>query len=296
MRTAAEQTGGTVGRDGICAAFAARLHAASLDRVRLRAAAYPARRFVALLCAAALGILSGCAEISTSVNADTPLTVRDLAWDGQGGAFGAVSVYLPEDGAYVPFLVLAERYGGADGGTLLLRRDLLPTPQPINDYSSYYADSAMDWYLNGDYRDDLAAVGDWIVPVPVTITADAAIGVSETGTEEIVREIFLLSCTETGADSLRNAAREGEPLSFFRDPENRIARSGEGAAGSWWLRTADTAYVSCTFGVGPDGTVGSGNSFNENGVRPALCVSPSAPVSLREDIVEGERVLALGEP
>ena len=200
------------------------------------------------------------------------------------------TVYLPENGKYVPFLVLSADYGGK---ALLLRRDVLPEFRPFNDYSAVYADSAVDRYLNGEYATRLDAIADLIQASEIVVTDADALGVSGTAVGTLTRKIFLLSCAETGFTSLVNAGKEGSALVYFNAPENRTAYRENGPAVSWWLRTPDTYYLSAAYAVGPDGTLGSGNAYNENGVRPALCVPADAEALPTTDILDGQTVYFL---
>ncbi|MBQ7681000.1 MAG: hypothetical protein IJT31_02155 [Oscillibacter sp.] len=218
---------------------------------------------------------------------------------GEGVNVGALSyeanpdsctVYLPEDGAYVPFLVLTADYAG---NTLLLRRDVLPEVRPFNNYSAVYPDSDIDRYLNTEYVQYLDAVQPLIPFVDITVTAPDALGVSGDAVQTISREIFLLSCTETGFTDLVNAGKEGDALSYFGTPEHRTATRENGAAVSWWLRTPDTYYLSAAYGIGPDGSLGSGNAYNENGIRPAFCVPSDTVAFPTTDILPGQTVYFL---
>lgn len=200
------------------------------------------------------------------------------------------TVYVPENGAYVPFLVLTADYAG---NTLLLRRDVLPDAQAFNNYSATYPDSAIDRYLNTEYVQYLDAVQPLIQFADIAVTDPDALGVSGDAVQTISREIFLLSCAETGFTDLVNAGKEGNALSYFADPAHRTASGADGTAASWWLRTPDTYYLSAAYGIGADGSLGSGNAYNENGVRPAFCVSSNADAFPTTDIVQGETVYFL---
>lgn len=197
------------------------------------------------------------------------------------------TVYLPENGKYAPFLMLSADYGG---NALLLRRDALPELRPFNDYSAAYEDCAIDRWLNGEYAQRLDAIRDLIKPSEIVVTDADALGASGNAVKTLTRKIFLLSCAETGFTNLVNAGKEGSVLPYFNAPENRTARRENGPAVSWWLRTPDTYYLSAAYAVGPDGALGSGNAFNENAVRPALCVPADAEAFPTTDILDGQTV------
>lgn len=231
----------------------------------------------------AIGMLSSCAGKTPEV-IEAPKTIGELSFD-QNPEFG-YTIYLPEEQGYAPYLVLTGAY---QGNVLLLRKELLERPARISDYSSYYADSEMDQFLNADFLSTLpASLRQWIVPAEILISAPESIGVCGEECGEIVRSVFLLSCAEIGVN-LSTTAREGDALQYFSDPERRVAER-DGVASSWWLRSPDNGYVSCVFGVGYDGIVGSGNANGSNGVRPAFCVNAELPICLSEKLVEGRSV------
>ena len=216
------------------------------------------------------------------------VSVGELAYDSRGG--GEYSVYLPEKQRYVPFLVLTGDYGG---NALLLRRDILPGARAFNNYSAFYEDSEIDRWLNGEYAAWLTDIQSLLRPSEIAITEEESLGASGNSTKTITRTIFLLSCAETGFLNLTNTGTEGGALSFFQTVENRTARKEDGSAASWWLRTPDAYYLSAAYGIGPDGTLGSGNAYNENGVRPALCVPPDAQAVPADNIADGQSVYIL---
>ena len=215
------------------------------------------------------------------------VSVGKLAYDSSPDS---CVVYLPEGQAYVPFLALSADYGG---NALLLRRDVLPEARPFNNYGAAYEDSAIDRFLNGEYFQRLDAVKDLIRASEIVVTDADALGVSGTAVKTLTRNVFLLSCAETGFTEIVNAGTEGAALSYFDAPERRIAYGENGAAASWRLRTPDAYYASVVYGVGPDGSLGNGNAYDENGVRPALCVAPDAQAFPTADIVAGQTVYFL---
>lgn len=200
-------------------------------------------------------------------------------------------IYVLEKSCYVPYFIVDPDY---DGGTLLLRRDLLDTPMRFSDYSAYYEDSEIDRYLNSTYLESLAGIASLIRETNVEITDNASLGISGNNTTRIVRNAFLLSCTEIGVDDSVNCGREGTPLRFFQNGAHRFAFSGNTAM-SWWLRSPSTYYLSCPYSVGPDGRIGSGNAYDLNGIRPAFCVESSAKVTLRRDILNDRAVYVFSD-
>lgn len=195
-------------------------------------------------------------------------------------------VYVREGEVYEPYLVLTKDY---NGNTLLLRKNLLDKTRRINDYSSFYENSEIDFFLNSDFYDLLTDVKPIIKNSNVEITDDNSIGYSGDESTTISRKIFLLSCTEIDVDNSVNQAVEGVSLDYFSNEDNRIAYCKDNAM-NWWLRTPNSYYVSCSYSVGNNGKIGSGNSSDCNGIRPAFCVDNSEIVALRDDIIQGKSV------
>ena len=195
-------------------------------------------------------------------------------------------VYVKEDGKYVPFLVIAYEY--VPGSTLLLRESILDEFRRMNDYSSYYKDSEIDRFLNGEYYNTLKEIHHFIKNTPIEIYSKEAIGFSGDETEYINRHIFLLSRKELCSDF----ENEGKELDYFNEVKNRISYYN-GKPMSWLLRTLVGSYFSAVFGVIDNGGVSIGNSFNEYGIRPAFCVDSSAKIKKKEGIVYGKEVYVL---
>lgn len=210
-------------------------------------------------------------------------SVSDLAYDK---ADTLNYIYVLENGQYTPFLVLTDDYNGK---TLLLRKEVLNENRRISDYSAYYANSEIDAYLNEEYLEALTEVSQYVTASSVEITCEDSLGVSELGTETIERCVFLLSCNEVGISDSVNIAPEGETLEFFRNEENRKVYV-DGKESSWWLRTPNTYYLSCTYVIGDNNKLGYTNSYDQNGIRPAICVNGDLQVELRSDVVADKMV------
>ena len=195
-------------------------------------------------------------------------------------------VYIKEDGKYVPFLVIDNGY--EEGSTLLLREEILAETKRMNEYSSYYKDSEIDRYLNGSYYENLKEIHSLIESTAVEIVKDEAIGSTGDGTENINRNVFLLSAYELGFDM----EKEGKRLGYFSNPDNRICYlSGESV--SWLLRTPNPWERSVVCCLTYDGALGSWNSYDQGGIRPAFCVDSLAKINKKAGIVEGKEVYAL---
>ena len=204
-------------------------------------------------------------------------------------------VYVKEDGKYVPFLVIANEY--VPGSTLLLRESVLSELRRVNEYNSYYKDSEIDRFLNGEYYSTLKEIHHLIKNTPIEIYSKDSIGFSGDETEYINRHIFLLSMKELGYEY----ENEGKKLDYFNKTENRISYyNGEttswvrqGEATSWLLRTPVGAYFSAVFSATYEGTLCIGNAFSLYGIRPVFCVDSSAKIKKKEGIIDGKKVYVL---
>ena len=204
-------------------------------------------------------------------------------------------VYVKEDGKYIPFLVIANEY--VPGSTLLLRESILSELRRVNEYNSYYKDSEIDRFLNGEYYSTLKEIHHLIKNTPIEIYSKDSIGFSGDETEYINRHIFLLSMKELGYEY----ENEGKKLDYFNKAENWISYyNGEttswvrqGEATSWLLRTPVGAYFSAVFSATYEGTLCIGNAFSLYGIRPAFCVDSLAKIKKKEGIVNGEKVYVL---
>ena len=195
-------------------------------------------------------------------------------------------VYIKEDGKYVPFLVIDNGY--EEGSTLLLREEILAETKRMNEYSSYYKDSEIDRYLNGSYYENLKEIHSLIESTAVEIYAEASIGCSGDETENINRNIFLLSDKELSY----GYGIEGKALRYFRNPDNRLSYL-DGTPMEWLLRTPVTSYLSAVCEVSFDGKLSLGNSFGKHGIRPAFCVDSLAKIKKKEGIIDGKKVYVM---
>jgi hypothetical protein len=211
------------------------------------------------------------------------------------------TVYIDENGAYAPYLVLTADYGG---NVLLLREELLKGTMPFNEnashmwasyeYGGYYEGSDVDDYLNADFLDSLGqSIKDNIVSSEIVITDKASLGVTGNTTASISRKVFLLSLVElNGANSYASVA-EGKVLKYFKDDykRRRAAYSG-GDEGVYWTRTPETWETYTVFTIGKDGA-GSAGADIDSGVRPAFCLEKSTEVVQRTDIIDRQTVYAI---
>ena len=231
-----------------------------------------------------LALLGGCSTLTKSVGKNRILTVSDIAYDVDKSR--GYTVYIKENSLDVPYLVLTKKY---NGNVLLLRKSLLDELQLFNDYSGYYPESIVDKFLNEIFFAQLdPKLRDSIAVSEIAITAESSLGICGLDTELATRKIFLLSYTEIGREAQSTACVEGIPLKYFMDDDSRIIAYRQNEATSWWLRTSYTWYDCSAFGVSPDGTVGGGGVYYENGVRPAFCLMPETPIY--EDTINGAEI------
>jgi len=233
-------------------------------------------------------LLWGCEQMHLKTEIESNLTLGDIAYDANKNL--GYTIYLSENEKNVPYLVLTNDYGG---NVLLLRKHLLDEMKPYRGQStipSYYEESEIDRFLNDDYFRSLSdTIRDIVVDSVVIITDIESIGSVGTNTQNIHRKIFLLSYSEVAQEGSLVNAVEGRPLKYFIDDPNAVcATTLIGEAGSWWLRTPNTAYLNTVYGISPDGyvgvcSVGGAEGVYENGVRPALCL-PKNTAILRDDI------------
>lgn len=191
-------------------------------------------------------------------------------------------IYIEEKTGFVPYIVLTNDYNGK---TLLLRKNILPENRRVNDCSAYYEGSEIDNYLTEEFFNDLPTQTRCLIQDSEIEILDEQC-LSETGDSvtTIVRKAFLLSFTELGYRENGHTGIEGAPLLYFKDAKNRLATTNnEKITASWWLRSADSAYDSCVYVIGPKGEIGSTNAFDMNGIRPAFCVDGKQEIYKEED-------------
>jgi len=253
---------------------------------------------------------------------DPPLVLHDIAHDvNRRHGF---TIYIPEHGEYMPYLVLTTDYNG-DGNVLLLRKHLLDEMRIFNyrareddipeyltlsvDFlPSYYRTSHIDSFLNGEFLESLSAIQDVIVNSDIVITDILSIGRSGRGIQIIHRKVFLLSLLEVRGNVSRTQPAEGRPIEALRANRNwrtneealslRIATTADGVQNSWWLRTPVAWYTNATSVSSYIGGISlsmvsapMGMDQSRFGVRPAFCLPRDTPI--REAEIDGERVFKL---
>ena len=233
-------------------------------------------------------LLEGCTPAPSQERISGEMTINDIAYDVNESL--GYTVYILENEQYVPFLVLTNDY---NGNSLLVRMHLLDESDIFNDYSSYYPQSHIDSFLNGDYFSQLSSeVQGIIVDTQIIATAKASIGICGQEVEQLERKVFLLSYTELGFARSSLAAIEGNTLKYFNDDSQRYVAFRGSAPGSWWLRTSYTLYENTGFGIGPEGTVGGGAVYEVNGIRPAFCLPNDT--AIHQSSIDGNDIYIIG--
>lgn len=247
-------------------------------------------------------------------------TISDIAYD-VNSKFG-FTVYIKEDGAYTPYLVLTNKYGTKDN-VLLLRKYVMDEDQPYNkkEIKPDYATSDIDRYLDEDFLNLFEPdFKNKILESEVTIYMPS----SKWNLEEdlrmvnIYRKSFLLSLTEIdefcfycdSEDLKENILMEGSVLKYYRDlKRNEVKRGnynlskaaykrGKKTQSTWWLRTT------CPLLVIVKKSSKAATYYSETslrtinrlaGIRPAFCVDGSMKIKKDTTIDSYKEVYVFGE-
>ena len=187
-------------------------------------------------------------------------------------------IYLIEDGRYTPYY-LVSAYN--NDSSLLLRKDILSNDYPFSyEDNGYYAESPIDSFLNSDFLNIFPdSFSNIIQDTDITITCRFP---DTDNTEEISRKIFLLSASEVGID-LDIVNDEGKAIDFFNDQDNLPALK-DGKACGWWLRSTYKMDRGLAWHIAADGTVHGSAVQVPSGIRPALCIPSSTPVTKNDEL------------
>lgn len=244
------------------------------------------------LIAAMMLLASGCGKSEKMI-------LKNLAYDE--GAKEA-RVYIKENEAFVPYLVLTSDYSG-DENVLLLREYVLPELRQYeehgefwaqDEYGSYYENSSIDEFLNTDFLSSLSnEVKENIVDSEIEVTDKESYTEWNYKTHEINRKIFLLSAVELGIEGVDGSttAKEGMPLDYFYEAEyvTKVAAMEQGTSCPYWTRTPQL-WEKCTVVMVGVEAVGSSTADICAGVRPAFCLSGQTTVKESSEVIEGECV------
>jgi hypothetical protein len=239
-----------------------------------------------------------------------PVTLNDIAHDVDDRL--GYTVYIPENGEYIPYLVLTNNYN-EDGNCLLLRKHVLDEGMVFNIVDSstfdidgyisgYYENSHIDKFLNGEFLGTLSEIDDKIIDSEILITHIDSILVNGKETLVITRKVFLLSYTEVVGWEQLNAV-EGFHIPYFKQVNRsliftrsdeeamalRVATNSSGEPMSWWLRTPFTTDAHLVYGVSLNGgsavlNIGGtevtafGQDMYKFSVRPAFCLPRDTPI------------------
>jgi hypothetical protein len=229
--------------------------------------------------------------------------VGELAYDARSGLDHVI--YIEEDGAYAPYLVLTADYGG---NVLLLREKLMADTMPFNRtgkyawasyaYDGYYEGSSVDDYLNTDFIGSLGpSAREAIASSERVITDKASMSSTVSKTLTISRKVFLLSLRELDGPKLSTSVPEGRTLKYFADDhERRHATLPDGEPCPYWTRTPSTWGTRIVYGISAKemgAEIGIGGTGIDSGVRPAFCLKKATEVTRRTDIVDGQTVYAI---
>jgi hypothetical protein len=216
-------------------------------------------------------VASGCISVLTAKSAvqERVLEKMDRLW-------------IPENEESIPFLVLEK----TEHDYLFIREHTTgPCAFVYRDSpNSYYANSALDDYLNTEYAGRFSSeVYAYILESDVVITKEFSIGCCGGETETIQRIFFVPSWTETTGMYNSIGLKEGNLFSKeFK--QNYLATTNDiGEPSAWRLRTPNTWDFNRVFGINEDGGVSSGSTVDsfavyEAEVRPVFRVSTAIPI------------------
>lgn len=223
-----------------------------------------------------------------------PQTIQQLAFDYDKRL--GFTVYLEEEGVLEPYYVVTKDYF-SQGNTLLLRKYVWEDYMwhQEENFTSYYAQSIPDRFMNAEFIHKLSKVLQEIIPV-TTFPIAPTRGEDERAAEWIKRRIFLLSPYELGNRHGRYGELE-ERLDFFVEDSfvYRLATLPDGTPASWWLRNvARTEYVLAGY-MSYEGKFGLGWIVTPSYVRPAFTLPPETKITQTEHHGEAVYVLDLSE-
>lgn len=219
----------------------------------------------------ALAVLTGCAHSSFLGFSMQERTIKEMD-----------RLWIPENGKHVPFLVLDK----TESDYLLIREH---TTGPCafvypDSPNSYYANSALDDYLNSEYASRFSPeVQAYLLESDVVITKESSIGYCGGETEIIQRVFYVPSWTE--ATGMHNSIGLKEGSQFSKEFQRNFlsATNDKKEPSAWWLRTPDTWDFNRVFGINEDGGVSTGSTVDslavyEAEVRPVFRVSVEIPI------------------
>ena len=231
---------------------------------------------------------------------DRELTLEKIVYDRSAKDY---TVYLKENGEYVPYLVLSSDY---NGNVLLLRKNLLPDLMPYKkhsewwawyEYGSYYEESSVDDFLNTDFYNFLSEyTKEKITESEIEVTDKECYNSDSHKTHTISRKLFLLSSVELGIEGFDGniTTKEGESLKYFRKKEfaEKGAYLEDGRKMPYWTRTPDL-WESCIVVVIGAEIIDTVTADSSSGVRPAFCMDKETVIKKSGDVITGEQVYVI---
>ena len=179
-------------------------------------------------------------------------------------------VKLNENGSPVEFYVAKHDYeSGLNGAgrTLLVRKEC------YDNQVNTYASSALDSWLNSDYKNLLDS--DFLTVIGTT-KFQYTIGYGDKTLSTLERAIFQLSRTELGFTLPADANFEGNILPIASILQKAFLN---GETNSQWTRTPNTSYLTAAFFVYAGGNSDSTGVTAEAGSRPAFTVPSTLSVT-----------------
>ena len=190
-------------------------------------------------------------------------------------------IKINENGSPVEFYVAKHNYetelNGA-GRTLVVRKDCYDTRQWSSSNENVYATSAIDSWLNGDYKNLFGvsvskAIGS--TKFKYTPSYDSSVGTLE-------RAIFLLSLTELGK-SHTYANTEGSALPIASTL--KIAYQN-GSPTYQWTRSPSTNDTRSAWRLDPDGDIYYSGCGSSIGSRPAFTLPSTIKIDENGQVIE----------
>lgn len=185
-------------------------------------------------------------------------------------------VKLNENGSPVEFYVAKHDYeSGLNGAgrTLLVRKECYDNRVWNNVQVNTYASSALDSWLNSDYKNLLDS--DFLTVIGTT-KFQYTIGYGDKTLSTLERAIFQLSRTELGFTLPADANFEGNILPIASILQKAFLN---GETNSQWTRTPNTFYLTAAFFVYAGGNSDSTGVTAEAGSRPAFTVPSTLSVT-----------------
>lgn len=226
-------------------------------------------------------LVSGCTSLRIGINEnETKNKLRDISYEDEDMSESDYTVMIKEQGEFVPYLVITDKYNGSKN-CLLLRKYLLDENYRFNEEAevcSYYGDCELDSFLNDEYIKLYSAeIQDMMVMSKVEITSYWGLVSGEGYKENIDRKIFILSYHELCNRNSSSRSNEGKEIYYFEQGYHLIATKSDGTMEAYWLRTPVTSSTAIMSAISYEGisfscgVMGLGEEY-KLGVRPAFCL------------------------